>query len=305
MKKFLILLVLALLLSSMFVVAVDEEDEDEENECGIFNLGSCISQKLFEYTSKVINAPIQPLVSLVKKLLSEPVIISVFNYLWKIMAYVISIFYGLLFLYSGFYFITAGEDMVKRENAKQWLKNIVIMVVLIQASYYLYDLVLQVNSGLTSGVLSLIDTNFFLFTLDNLVNSALQFFFAIPYVLVLLITAILLIFRYAIVSIGIAIFPIGIFLYFIEPLKPYGRLILNFLGVNIFITFFSAIILLAFSKLIELSIFSSLKIMVMITAFTAVIFVIIYFIFFSLIKSAFRAGGNIGSAIAKYGKFLL
>ena len=308
MKKLIILLVLALLLSSIFVIA-DEEDEEEEepieNECGIFNLGSCITQKLFEYTTVIINAPIQPLISLVKKLLSEPVIISVFQYLWKIMAYVISIFYGLLFLYAGFNFMTSGHDIVKRDNAKKWLKNIIIMIVLIQTSYFLYDIIVQISATLTNGVLGLIDDSFFQLTLNNLVNNALQFFFAIPYVITLLITALLLILRYAIVSIGIALFPIGLFLYFIEPLKDYGNLILNFLGINIFITFFCAIVLLAFSKLINLPVFSSLKIMVMITAFFAVIFIIVYFLFFALIKSASKTEGKIRSVIVKYGKYLV
>lgn len=305
MKKLFVLLAIALILASVLVVADDEDEEPIENECGIFNLGSCISQKLFEYTADIINAPINPLISLVKTLLSEPVIISVFEYLWKIMAYVISIFYALLFLYVGFNFMTSGHDVVKRDNAKKWLKNIIIMIVLIQCSYILYDLIVQISAALTNGVLGLIDDSFFQLTLNNLVNTSLQFFFTIPYVATLLITSLLLILRYAIVSIGIALFPIGIFLYFIEPVKEYGKLILNFLGINIFITFFCAIILLAFSKLIDLPVFSSLKIMVMITAFWAVIFTIIYFLFFALLKSAFKAGGKISSVIVKYGKYLI
>lgn len=305
MKKIFVLLAIALLLSSVLVVADDEDEEPEENECGIFNLGSCISQKLFEYITIIINGPVQPLISLVKILLSSPVAISVFQYLWKIMAYIISIFYALLFLYAGFNFMTSGHDVVKRDGAKKWLKNIILMIVLIQASYFLYDIIVQISAALTDGVLGLIDDQFFLLTLDNLVNSGLQLFFTIPYVFMLLITAVLLILRYAIVSVGIALFPIGLFLYFIEPLKDYGKLILNFLGVNIFITFFCAIVLLAFSKLIDLPVFSSLKIMVMISAFSAVIFVIVYFVFFSIIKSAFKAGEKISSTIIKYGKYLV
>jgi len=306
MKKIFVLLVLALLLTSTFVIADEEDDEEPvENECGIFNLGSCITQKLFEHTTSIINAPIQPLISLVKTLLSEPVVVSVFKFLWQIMAYIISIFYALLFLYIGFNFMTSGHDPAKRDNAKKWLKNIIIMIVLIQASYFLYDIIVQISAVLTNGVLGLIDDSFFQLTLNNLINAPLQFFFAIPYVTTLLITSLLLILRYVIVCMGVALFPIGIFLYFVEPLRGYGKLILNFLGINIFITFFCAIILLAFSKLIDLTIFSSLKIMVMISAFWAVIFVIIYFLFFALLKSAFKTGGKISSVIVKYGKYLI
>lgn len=178
------------------------------------------------------------------------------------------------------------------------------MIVLIQMSYYLYDVALQISSVLTSGVFSLIDEDFFLLSVDDLINNDLQLFFVIPYAATLLSTALLLILRYAIVSVGVAYFPIGLFLYFVEPLKDYGKLIINFLGINIFITFISSIVILAFSKLIELQIFESLKIMVMISAFSAVMLIIVYFVFFGMIKAAFKAGGKIASLAAKYGKYL-
>jgi hypothetical protein len=80
-------------------------------------------------------------------------------------------------------------------------------------------------------------------------------------------TILFLILRYAIVAIGVVLFPLGIFSYFIPPLRSYGLLVLNFLGTCIFITALDAIILVGFGKLIEIALFQNMKILVMIAAF--------------------------------------
>ncbi|PIN77985.1 hypothetical protein COV14_04800, partial [Candidatus Woesearchaeota archaeon CG10_big_fil_rev_8_21_14_0_10_33_12] len=98
--------------------------------------------------------------------------------------------------------------------------------------------------------------------------------------------------RYVIVAIGIVFVPLAVFLYFIPPLKEYGRLIMNFLGVCVFSTFFDAVILLACSKLVDVSIFGNFKILVMITAFSIVNLLMIYLLVFTLIKSAMKSQGD-------------
>ncbi len=240
----------------------------------------------FEYLLVIINAPLQPLLDLVRHLLTEPVSVELLGSLWGIMVYILSLFYGLLLLYSGFNFIISGHDIVKRENAKTWLKNVLIMTVLIQASYLLYQLVLAIAGLLTIGVIELIDPSFFLFTFDSFINIGLEMSFGGLYVVTLLFTAVILGIRYLIVFLGVVFAPWAIFLYFIPPLKAYGKLILNFLGVNIFITFVDAIIILASSKLVDVSVFSSFEILLMISAFGLVNLVTLYFMFFAVIKSA-------------------
>ena len=255
-------------------------------DCGLLNLATCIPQKMYDFFINLINAPISPLLTLVKALLTNPIELSTFGSLWAVMIYIISLFYGFLLLYSGFNFILSGYDAPKRENAKEWLRNIVIMIVLVQGSYFLYSLILDMNSLMTSGVMNLITEEFFKLTADNIVNLGLEFLFSIFYVVILLLTALILTIRYLIVIAGVAVLPLGIFLFFIPPLKSYGQAILNFLGSCIFVTFFDAIIFLFSSKLLEIPIFENVKILVMIAAFGMANLLMLYVIFFSAIKAA-------------------
>ena len=115
-------------------------------ECGLLNLATCIPEKLYDYFLNIINAPIQPLLTFVKSLLTEPVNISLFGSIWAIIIYILSMFYGLLLLYSGFNFMISGYDAVKREKAKEWFRNIFIMMIMIQMSYFIYSIVIDMNS---------------------------------------------------------------------------------------------------------------------------------------------------------------
>src|SRR3990167_10074547 len=185
-------------------------------ECGLLNLASCLPEKFFEYLTTLLNTPLQPLLSLTKDLLSTPVDLSLFSSLWAIMVYVLSMFYAFLIIYSGFTFIISGYDARKRENAKEWLRNIIIMIILVQASYFIYELIIELSSIMSSTTLSLIDNNFFLLTIDNTINIGLQLIFTLLYIVSLLLTIVFLVIRYVIVAVGVVLFPLGIFCYFIH-----------------------------------------------------------------------------------------
>ena len=287
MKKFILLF-----LSILFIPVVYAEEE-----CGLLNLASCIPQKIYDFFLNLINAPLIPLLNLVKSLLTEPVDISLFGSIWAIMLYIISLFYGLLMLYSGFNFMTAGYDSARRANAKEWFRNILIMMVLVQASYYLYSLIIDLSSLLTAGVMGLINQQFFLITADNLTNIGLEFFFILFYALTLLFTVIILALRYIFVGVGLIFAPLAIFFYFIPPLRGYGKLIMNFFGNCIFITFFDALILLVCAKLVEIPLFATIKILVMISAFSIVNIMMFYFMFFSAIKSAANTASSTAGTV--------
>lgn len=276
-----------------------------EDECGILNLATCIPQKIFDFIINLINDPIEPILSFIKLLLTEPVNISLFGYLWVIMLYILSLFYGVLMVYSGFNFMISGYDVVKREKAKEWFRNTLIMIVLIQASYFLYYLTIQLGSSMTLGTINLINEDFFKITADNIVNIGLQFFFAVLYVMILLSSAFILTIRYLIVAAGVALVPLGIFFYFIPPLKSYGKFILNFLGICIFITFLDAIIFLASSMLLEVPLFENMKILVMISAFGIANLLMIFLMFFSIIKSALNVFGKTAFPIIAATKYLI
>jgi hypothetical protein len=274
-----------------------------ETSCSLLNLGSCLPQKIYDFFLGIINAPIIPLLDLTKSLLINPIKLELFLPLWAIILYALSLFYGILMMYSGFNFMFSGNSAIKRAKAKEWFVNIFIMIVLIQASYFIYSLVLDIQSLLTAGIMNLIADDFFLLTADNLVNIGLQFFFSFMYVGTLLTTVLLLILRYIIVAVGVIFIPIGIFCYFIPPIKEYGKLIFNFIGTCIFLTFFDALIFLVCSKIVEIDMFSNFKILVMISALGMANLLMFYFMFFSAIKSATKTIDNVSGsvmAVAKY-----
>lgn len=269
-------------------------------ECGLLNFVSCLPEKFFEYLISILNAPLQPLLSLTKDLLSASVEVQLFVSLWAIIVYILSMFYGFLIIYSGFMFIISGYDVQKREKAKTWLRNIIIMIILVQSSFFLYELAIELSSVMTSTTLSLINPSFFLLTADNLANIGLQLIFFLSYIFALLLTVLILIIRYAVVAIGVVLLPLSIFFYFIQPLKSYGILLLNFVGIAIFVTFFDGILLIGFSKLVEITLFTNIKILVMIASFLLIDIMMLFLMFFSVVKAAIQLGGKYATLIAKF-----
>jgi len=152
-------------------------------------------------------------------------------------------------------------------------------------------------------MMSLVEPHFFLFTLNNLSNIGLEFFLGGIYVLVLIITALFLTIRYLFVAIGVVLFPIGIFLYFVPPIQDYGKLILNYLGVCIFVVFFDSIIFIATSQLTNISIFANVKIMLMIGALSTTNFLMTYLMIFSIIKSAMKTVNSTVKPIISVAKY--
>lgn len=261
-------------------------------DCGLLNFMSCLPEAFFSYFVGLLESPLQPLISLISQILSLQVELSIFASLWAIIIYIISMFYAILILYSGFQFIISGYDPVKRENAKEWLRNTLLMIILVQASYFIYELFVQMSSALTSATLSLMGNGLFSVSTGSITGFALEMIFFITGIVIALITIIFLIIRYVIVAVGIVIFPLGIFFYFIPFLRHYGLLILNFLGIAMFITFLDAVILIGFSKILEISAFASIKIFVVISALICIDALMFFLMFFSMIKAAFSLGSK-------------
>lgn len=275
-------------------------------ECGLTDLAACLPQKFFEYLLSILNAPLQPLLDLTKNLLTEPVNMSLFFSMWTIIIYIISLFYGLFMLFAGFNFLIAGYDASKRENAKMWFRNVILMIIFVQGSFYIYQLFVEIGARLTAGVVSIIDPTFFLLTADSIASFGLQFVLLIPYLLILVLTIIMLGLRYLLVSVGVVLFPIGIFFYFIPPLRAYGKMILNILFITIFIVFFDAIILFGASQLVTIPIYASFKVIVAIVAFFTVNILMVLLLLFAIIKAAFSfLNSDFGRNIVSAAKYLI
>lgn len=289
MKKY-----ISILLSLLLIPLVSAD-------CGITNLASCISESFFNFLLSILNAPVQPLLDAVYSLLTQPVNINIFSAIWSIIVYILSLFYGILLMYVGFKFIISGHSVEKREKAKSDLANILIMIVLVQASFYLYSLLNQIIASVTTVTLNMVNQNFFLLTIDNVTNLGLELTFLIPYLVSIVITLILLTLRYIIVSSGVILFAVGIFCYFFDPLKHYGKLIINFLISTMAITFFYSIIFLASSMLLDIPVFQNFKILVMIGAFTFVNLVTLVIALFVTVKSALTVAAPIMQVVSVVG----
>ena len=285
MKKIILPLLLVIILLPS--VMASSHTPTPSSECSLSNLGACLTENFFEYLLAIIlTGPLVPLLIFIERLLTASVSIELFFAIWNIIRYILSFFYLFFFLYAGYVFLTGNNDPIKRAHAKEMLQNTVLMMVLINGSYYLYQVILDLSSVLNSSIIRMVEPTFFLLTADNIVNIGLQFMLSGVYGLTLLLTVIMLTLRYIVVSLGVVLLPIGIFLYFIPPLKGYGKFILNMLGIFIFITFIDLLIILACSLIINVPLFANFKIIVMITCFTLINYTLWLAIKFALKKSA-------------------
>ena len=259
--------------------------------CGIDNLGLCLVDALTNGFLGFLSLASAPFLGLIKQFLTENIGINAFLDIWATIVYILSMFYGLFLIWIGLNFIVSGESPEKREKAKSNLKDTIIMMVLIQGSYSLYQLFLGISSALTNVIFSMISTNFFTLPLGSFYNTGFDLFFGIAYVLHLVVVLILVLLRYLFVSFGVVFFPIGIFFYFISPLNKYGKLILNALGVLVFLPFFYSLMFLIGSRLSELSQFSELKSLIMVGALDMIILSTFLLMLFVIVKATAKVKG--------------
>jgi len=287
MRRLLTILAIAILFSFLFIaVAHAESGNEEPPQEPPFD--PTIIEILVDFILGIINAPLQLLLGWIKDLMIEPVNPSLFSGIWSIITYILSLFYGLILMFIGFKFMFSGYSPEQRDNAKRNLRNIIIMIVLIQSSYILYCAGLELSGALTGAIFKMIDPHFFLFTIDGIPNVFLQFILEFPYIINLVLTLIILALRYILVICGVALFPIGIFCYLIEPLQSYGKLILNILLVIAIIPFFYAIIFLASSMLVGLPVFAEMKIVLVMASFVLINFGTLIALSFVIINAALK-----------------
>lgn len=234
--------------------------------CSILNLPDCIPQKAAEYIVSLLNMAISPLLDLTKKLFTEPVSIELFKPIWTIIVTIISFFYGILLVYAGIKLMMAFSPE-KRAIAKEQLTSASIMILLVQFSFFIYSILLDVSGSLSSYALQMVDERFFLLTADNIVNFSLQLLFAIVYALVLVLTVILFALRYILVSVGVIMFPIAIILNQFFLTKSIGRTVILCLIILMILPFLDAFVFVVVSQLLTIPSFENVKILLAICTF--------------------------------------
>lgn len=174
-----------------------------------------------------------------KTFLVHPVEVSRFAESWKWVVTILSTGYILFLSFFGIKMLQAGSNPIEREKAKSNMGKIVIMILLTGLSLEMYELVLSINYALSSAIWSSVLDSFFSYENLSTVN-----FFMLVYFSSSLLTAFTTVFlRYLIIMAGILLLPLAICLYFFEPLQAYGRLLIQVIGVAIFIPFVDSLIL--------------------------------------------------------------
>ncbi|MFH1364403.1 MAG: hypothetical protein ABIH52_01980, partial [Candidatus Aenigmatarchaeota archaeon] len=87
---------------------------------------------------------------------------------------------------------------------------------------------------------------------------------------------------------------------FIPPLRGYGKLILNTLGMFIFITFLDGMIILACSLMVELPFFENVKMLVMIACFNIINLLFFMLLWHVIFKSSISDSGEKVAQAVKY-----
>lgn len=238
--------------------------------CGIFNLSDCIMDRFGSFILSIVNAPLIPLLSAIKMLITLPADTGLFFPLWQAIVYVVSTMYGLFIMGAGFNFIISGYNVERREWAKEWLQNTVLMIFCVQASFLIYSAMAEISAGMTAGIVNLIDPTFFLITLDDPASLGLQITLGFAYLIVLFITVIIFSIIYLLASIGVLFAPFGSFFYFIPPLRDIGRFILSMSLFVLFLPFFGSLIILGSSVLLKTTGLSGIKLILVMGAFVLV-----------------------------------
>lgn len=207
---------------------------------------------------------------------------------WQAIVFVLSSFYLILFLVIGLKFMTIGDNIQKREEAKESLKNIIIMIIGINISFVIYQLALELSTAITQFMWF---SGFeYLFEPSTYSGAGLiLLLLVIGSIVVALVT---LFARYLFLLMGVILFPLGIFCYLTTSLRGWGRIIFNFLGIVLAMQLVDVILLVAVAQIMS-SLAGEIGVeFVPVLGFTLLTITNIVILVYAIVKSAFSAVDN-------------
>lgn len=222
--------------------------------------------------------------------------LALFGY-WKLIILVISAFYILMFLVAGLKFVLGAYDVGQREEAKVWFKNALFVVIVLNASYLLYSILLDLGSGVSLVFWEAKFDNLFSFEAIESLNLFNLYYLAFSASLLWF----TLFLRYALLLIGVVIFPVGLFLFFIPPLKTWGSAVLNLFGTAVFIQLVDTITL----KVMDLTLASwtspDFKFLIPSTAYFIIFFINLVMLLIAVLRGVHSVRGyspNIANVVS-------
>jgi len=212
----------------------------------IGGIPQAITDAFFNSFKEIVSAFTLPLLALIREFLLFNIEPLHFEKLWLLVVSVISLCYMVLFLVVGLKFLLGSYDAGQRASAKEWLKGAIVIVVAVNASLLLYSLALSLSSAIASYLWSSeLDA-----LLVNADLSPLNLLWVIMYASSAFFALITLFLRQVLLVAGVMLFPVGLFFYFIPPLRPYGYCVLSVLGVTGFMQVIDVIVLVAVNLVI-------------------------------------------------------
>lgn len=269
-----------LLLLIPFAIA----DDEEEPECSWFNIKGCIEETITQTTVSVLNGGIRPMSNFLILTLTVKPEIDFMKDTWLVITEILSLTYGLIIVGIGFYILINSDNPLKRSQGKELLRRTIFTMILINISFYLYNIILLIGSALSEVIFNFIDPNFFLIDITKLDTVGFQIIFGIIYIIVLAITIILMLIKYLFLVIGVVAFPLGIYAKNIPFLDSIGEFIMSFLLYNNIFSFVFGLFILTCYKLAEQPVFDELKIMLICACMISLNVLLIILIALSVLK---------------------
>jgi len=149
--------------------------------------------------------------------------------------------YIIAFILIGIYFFFLSESPKGRARARSALLKLLISLAFVITATPIYQFLLDLSELLVNFVMSLVEIDLSITGILALYSVAPLFAMAICFVLLTLLTFFAL--RYLLLLIMAAIFPLTIFFFFFEFTKDYGRQIMRYTLMLIFVPVLQAIIL--------------------------------------------------------------
>ncbi|MEM3555676.1 MAG: hypothetical protein QXF56_03090 [Candidatus Micrarchaeia archaeon] len=207
----------------------------------------CVVQAAWPDPNAIANALVETFFSLLKYGLSlfialanqlvayNPVVTEPLSSVHSKLISLLAPLYLLILTWSGVRIMTGG-GLESQVNARITIQNSLVSMLIVAFSLPIYKLLINLSQLLSA---YFITAPFPEVGYPSVTTLAL-FLLLLP---LLILFVVFLIIRFFFISFGVLLFPIGVFLYFFSPTKPYGRLLLSLVFFFLFIQLILSLII--------------------------------------------------------------
>ena len=212
------------------------------------NLPACTAEAFFSFLFNGLIISVQTLLSSTFSLILAVPDMNWFCAPYNAIMAIIESLYTLLIMGLGLFYILRSTDVEGRMAAKRWLQGIFLMVVALTFSFYIFQMLIDINQAIATNLLNQATLDFF-----NVQASIPDFVFAIVILLFFVFSSVMafftLLIRYLLLPFLLLLFPFSLFLYFLPISEGFGKFLLKLTCILIFMTSVDALLILGFFTL--------------------------------------------------------